>query len=90
MISSKRRAIQHKANGSYTVQEIENLYSKQEGLCVYCKTQLKVTGFHRDHKTPLIRGGDNSIDNIQLLCPDCNRKKHISTHEEYLKKVTNI
>jgi 5-methylcytosine-specific restriction endonuclease McrA len=41
--------------------------------------------FHRDHKTPLTRGGTNWPSNIQLLCRKCNVKKARWTHREYLE-----
>lgn len=28
-----------------------------------------------DHITPLYKAGDNSISNLQCLCPDCHRTK---------------
>ena len=31
--------------------------------------------FEVDHIIPLFNAGDNSIDNLQLLCPDCHRTK---------------
>lgn len=34
-----------------------------------------VIPFEIDHKTPICLGGDNSIDNLQLLCRRCNRSK---------------
>jgi len=83
-ISAKRRAMQRELGGSFTVAEIQELFVLQEGKCVYCKADLSMVGFHRDHMTPLVRGGSNEISNIQLLCPNCNRRKHDKTHEEFI------
>ena len=34
-----------------------------------------VIPFEIDHIVPLVEGGDNSLDNLQLLCRYCNRSK---------------
>jgi len=73
---AKRRALKIAAEGSYTVEQIEDLYRKQRGWCACCKIRKLGTKFHRDHKNPLSRGGSNDILNIELLCPKCNLEKH--------------
>ena len=87
IVSARRRAVAINAEGRFSVKEIEELFIKQEGLCVYCQADLRDTGFHRDHMIPLVRGGSNGIKNIQLLCPKCNMKKHKLTHDEFLNKT---
>lgn len=73
----KRRARIRGNGGTHTVEEIRALFAKQAGYCANgkCHADLIFEGFHRDHITPLVRGGSNSISNIQLLCPPCNLKK---------------
>lgn len=71
---SLRRARARNAGGRFTPAEIEALYQKQRGRCAWCRTSLK-QGYHRDHRQALANGGDNTIQNIQLLCPTCNQKK---------------
>lgn len=73
--AAKRRGLKMKAGGSFTADEIRELYKKQRGLCAFCRCSLK-NGYHRDHIVALANGGDNTIYNIQLLCPGCNHKKH--------------
>ena len=80
---ARRRALKRGSEGSYNVVDIQELYELQLGQCVYCQCDLS-DDFHVDHMIPLARGGDNTRSNIQLLCPNCNRKKHAKTHEEYL------
>lgn len=65
------------AGGRHTAAEIKDLLRKQKGLCanLACKASLK-TRYHADHIVPLARGGDNSIKNIQMLCPPCNLRKN--------------
>jgi 5-methylcytosine-specific restriction endonuclease McrA len=71
---AKRRAEKMLAGGSYSPQQIDELYQRQQGRCANCKAQLN-NKFHRDHIVALANGGDNWIGNIQLLCPTCNCKK---------------
>lgn len=65
--------------------EIGRLLCQQDARCIYCRSLLQ--GFHIDHKTPVSRGGSNEIDNLQLLCADCNLRKSSLTHEEFLERL---
>ena len=69
--SHKRR--QQKRDGKITAEQISDLFEKQKGTCVVCKCPL--TKYQIDHILPLSKGGNHSIDNVQLLCPTCNRNK---------------
>ena len=72
---NRRRAREIGAGGSFTPEQITELYSKQSGCCANCGTKLGKR-FHRDHKMPLSLGGSNDIMNIELLCQSCNQRKH--------------
>jgi len=61
--------------GSYSTLEIAHLLTLQKCKCIVCKASLKES-YHIDHVTPISRGGVNSIENLQLLCPPCNLNKH--------------
>jgi len=39
--------------------------------------------YEYDHILPTARGGDNSIDNLQLLCPEANQAKGMMTDDEF-------
>lgn len=71
----KRRSRIFAAGGSFTVQEINDLYDKQYGVCVYCPADLSGKNYHIDHIMPIVLHGRNSIENLQLLCPTCNHRK---------------
>lgn len=43
--------------------------------CVHCDADLRVTGYHLDHKVPFTKGGATVKENLQPLCPPCNTKK---------------
>ncbi|OZI59953.1 HNH endonuclease [Bordetella genomosp. 11] len=54
---------------------VRRLYERQNGLCVACGGILSILGFHLDHIHPLSKGGRHCDENVQLLCPTCNRRK---------------
>ena len=45
---------------------------RDQGMCVHCGS---AEDLHYDHKIPWSRGGANTVNNIQLLCGRCNRRK---------------
>jgi HNH endonuclease len=45
---------------------------RDQGKCVQCGS---TEDLHFDHKVPWSRGGTNTVNNIQLLCGRCNRRK---------------
>ena len=54
-------------------------------LCAYCGCTL-----HRkqtDHMIPLALGGEHSLRNIVIVCPDCNQRKHALSYEEWIERV---
>lgn len=67
-----------------TVRAIKEMFTLQNGECVYCNSTLNPKTMHKDHITPLSRGGHHTISNIQLLCQRCNLKKGVKTHEEFI------
>jgi len=46
---------------------------RDEGLCQHCGTSTGPMQY--DHVIPYSMGGDNSVENIQLLCRRCNGAK---------------
>ena len=57
-----------------TVRTKKEVAARAGWRCQVCATMVNAN-FEIDHVTPLYRAGDNSIDNLQLLCPDCHRTK---------------
>ena len=51
------------------------LFGQQEGVCNGCRTEFSFRIFEVDHVIPQSRGGSDHIENLQLLCPSCNRIK---------------
>jgi len=54
---------------SYVKQKV---WVRDEGKCVICGSRKNL---EYDHDIPVSKGGSNSVNNIRLLCKDCNRKK---------------
>ncbi len=48
------------------------VWARDGGHCVACGSSVDL---QYDHDIPFSRGGANSVENIRLLCEDCNRKK---------------
>ncbi|MEE8522291.1 MAG: HNH endonuclease, partial [Thermoanaerobaculia bacterium] len=55
--------------------------ARAEGACEYCRTPVRfaVQSFSVEHITPLVKGGDDSLDNLALACQGCNGHKHAKT-----------
>lgn len=62
-------------DGGVLSHDIESkLLRLQKGCCANCRKKL--VRYHLDHITALSRGGPNTDENAQLLCPTCNSRKH--------------
>ena len=46
--------------------------------------------YEYDHILPISRGGDNSIDNLQIVCPEANRAKGMMTDQEFLELCKEV
>lgn len=84
---ANRRSMKFVNGGRHTAKDIRNLFEEQEGLCKSCGACLVENSYHVDHIIPLILGGKNSKDNLQLLCPTCNLRKGSLRPEEWELKL---
>ena len=64
-----------------------NLYGKQGGYCNGCREHFKPLHFHVDHIIAKKRGGTDHIDNLQLLCGNCNSTKGDRGMEYLIKRI---
>ena len=48
------------------------VYARDGGCCVECESAFDL---QYDHVLPLALGGATTLENLQLLCADCNRRK---------------
>ena len=82
--SAAARARRLSAEGIHTGEDLRRLFVLQGGKCAGCGTNLKGIRFHVDHKHPLVLGGSNWPENLQLLCASCNLKKGTKSFTEWL------
>lgn len=83
---ARKQAAEHEP---YTIEDINDLWHKQDGCCYYC--DLPVFGlYHVDHKQPLSRGGPDKLENLAIACPFCNVSKKDKTEEEFADYRANI
>lgn len=80
---SRRRVRAMEAGGKHTIQQLLELLFKQKHRCAICR--CKLTEYHVDHVMPLAKGGGNGIDNLQILCPPCNRSKNDKDPIEFMQ-----
>lgn len=59
----------------FTSSQRRTLYERQQGRCALCKKEFPIDLMEADHITPWSQGGKTELDNGQMLCRDCNRKK---------------
>ena len=79
-----RRARQVAAEGSFTPKDVSALFRRQKGLCAYCFIKVGKS-YHIDHILPLVKGGTNWPDNLQICCKPCNLSKGKKTHDEFVQ-----
>ena len=52
----------------------KDVAARAKWKCEICNFMVNAN-YEVDHITPLYHAGDNSMDNLQCLCPDCHRTK---------------
>jgi len=60
---------------AFTDSQKRTLYERQKGICSACSEHFEMAQMEADHITPWSQGGKTELDNGQMLCRDCNRRK---------------
>jgi len=60
---------------TFTKLDKRKAYARQAGICPICKKHFELDEMEGDHIKPWSKGGLTELENCQMLCKDCNRKK---------------
>lgn len=91
----KFNCINHKGakmKSKFTVEELKERI-KNVKCCELSGRPLDITNttsWHLDHKIPVSRGGDNSLDNVAILAKEVNFAKHNMTNDELIQLCKDI
>lgn len=83
--NQNRRALRIKNGGCLSRGLSERLFSLQKGRCACGCAQPLGDDYHLDHILPLILGGTNTDDNMQLLRAKCNLEKHAKHPVDFMQ-----
>jgi 5-methylcytosine-specific restriction endonuclease McrA len=86
-IKNKNRVSRLSAEGKLSPGIYDKLMMLQDSKCVYCKRDLLKNKIHIDHIMPLKLGGNNTDNNVQLLCQQCNNRKHAKHPVDFAKEM---
>ena len=65
----------------------QQLMRQQDNTCVYCGYRRAASSLDIDHIIPVVRGGGNQIDNLQVICRPCNQRKGLQTDQEFRARL---
>ena len=88
--NTKQRTDVYSTPGAYKCnnKEKQHLHRQLNGIsCPACGINTSYRDFEIDHIKPKSKGGDDTIENKQLLCSTCNKKKGDKTMEEHIENL---
>jgi len=60
---------------AFTDKQKREAYERQKGVCAKCKEPFEIEEMEADHIKPWHEGGKTVLENCQMLCKECNRRK---------------
>ena len=66
------------------------LFGQQEGRCTGCRSEFPFRILEVDHVIPQRGGGQDNIENLQLLCAHCNRVKGDRPQEYLIARLREL
>ena len=72
----RRRVRIMAAGGDHSEEDFQALLAFCGYACVHCGVSEPFVSMTEDHVVPIVRGGEDYLENIQPLCPKCNSRKH--------------
>ncbi len=84
--SHRRRARIAAVGGSFSADDIEQMWTAQGDRCWWCNARLKGE-FHVDHRIPIAKGGANDRSNIVIACVPCNKSKSAKMPWEFAGRL---
>jgi len=73
--SINSRAKGRNKSGQILIAHLRDRIYDSGGKCEWCALSIVGQAFEVDHILSLSNGGDNTVDNLAVACPDCNRSK---------------
>ena len=66
------------------------LMRRQDNTCVYCGYRRTARTLDIDHMIPVVRGGANDTNNLQVICRPCNQRKGLQTDPEFRARYSRL
>lgn len=60
---------------SFLDRDKRTVYEKQKGICPLCGKHFEISEMEGDHIIPWSKGGKTVLENLQMLCVECNLAK---------------
>jgi 5-methylcytosine-specific restriction endonuclease McrA len=79
------RARRKGSHGRHNRHHVELLLTKQDAQCFYCAGPMEPVTW--DHFIPMVRGGENNVDNGRLACHPCNTLKNDMLPRDFFVKM---
>ena len=87
---AQRRNPSKGATATNRQRELLQLLERQAYKCALSGRPLTPDDCSLDHVTPVSRGGEHVIDNIQLVTRAINTAKHTMTNEEFISMCCDV